>query len=561
MKVGATGGASKVLRLASVGAYSPFSGDAAAEARARDLEVGLRLSRRAIGPRLLGNSGLISGSPRPEDIRRPKRVGFPLVDLGTATRAVRERRTPNLDKKLEHVPQGWESASRGGLRVLKTETHPETRSTDGHVARVAWALRQAARPVHPSLSTSHCGWTQLGEVGISERSERCGGGFTLSSISTCGSVWDCPVCAMGIKGRRAEQIRDGVRLHRERYGHGSLALNTFTVRHNSGQSLEEMADGIQRAWFRFKNRSPSNTKLLRLRRKHENAKRLRAGLPQLPQVPTMFEEAGYIGGVYGQESTHGKNGWHLHRHEVAAFDHELTEEERLNFEQQARVWWAECVLLEMGEDYVPTERGFSCDQLHRTDYISKLGLEVADVGTKVARGQNRNQWQILADAARGDVESVLLFGEYSARMRGRKCIQFSDKLRDMWLSMGMQQLPDSDVELLEDPAARLVLEVPRDVWGWLRRDMRLADAMVSRSKTELFCQLEACCFRRGEWGSGNVVLLEAENDERRERAAIMFDSRVARGDPREVAFSRFRSWLRATLAQTEKATLFEGRPV
>jgi hypothetical protein len=410
----------------------------------------------------------------------------------------------------------WKSLAAGALRRLP--------SAEGQRER-AWTLRDAARATHPSHRCASCGWARIGEVGVCAREV---GGFALASVATCGSVWLCPVCALVIKGKRAEEIKAGVELHRQHFGAESLVLNTYTIRHQDGQPLEEIADGFQRAWNRFKTRIPTRTK---------EARRLaRAGLlPLLCEcgnagcggcrsalfVETPAEKVGAIGGVYGAEVTHGRNGWHYHRHEVLALDRNVTPDEIAEFAREQGAWWAECVAIEMGPEFVPSvERGFDSKRLNVAEYLSKLGLEVSDVGVKKAKVGNDTPWGILQAAAEGDLLALEYAGEYARAMKGRKCVQFSERLLERWQALGWKHDPNETELADESKGARIVLEVPAPAWSQLRRSGGLVQALQLPSVPEMTAALRALAPAGWEaleaWGDGARV--EFEEDRARDLA-------------------------------------------
>lgn len=505
----------------------------------------------------LGKLGLTSANPpRPSPMPRTLR-GFSMepwgaMDDASVWRKRRGKETPWLGM---FTGEWLAIRARQGAKLESEETCLST------VAERAWALRDVSRVIHPSESTCHCGWSRIGSVGLMRRSAEKGGGHTLSSVATCGSVHDCPVCAMAIKGQRAEQISRGVELHRQHFGPQSLALNTYTIRHSDKHTLQELADGFQAAWYKFKNRLPKELIFQRRDRKNQNLRRIRNGEEPLPHIKSFFEEADYLGGVYGQEVTHGANGWHLHRHEVAAFARNLSDEERENFEAQARRWWAECVADAMGLEFVPTERGFSCDALHVADYISKLGLEVADVGTKTARNGSSTQWGLMYEASRGDWESVHLLGEYSCTMKGRKCIQFADKLRKLWVAFGMQPLEVDDGALVEDRTAELLLEIPDAAWSALRRTGALARLLAETDSAKVLEGLRKTvpseAWESRAWGSGERVEFErdrrAEHTERLSIQAADGLRNPTRVEARGIARAKLREWNEAVDRATMRA--------
>src|SRR6185295_3091841 len=252
-----------------------------------------------------------------------------------------------------------------------------------------------------------------------------------------------------------------------------------------------------------------------------------------------------IGGVYGVEVTHGANGWHIHRHEVLAFACDLSTSERRRFEGRAAVWWAECVAKALGESRRPTwRRGLRVDVLHDARYIAKLGLEVADVGIKRS-SHNRTQWDLLYEAAEGDAEALDLAADYVRSMRGRKAVQFSERLMSTWQRWGWRSVPDE--ELAAGPAgAPLALEVPDPSWLAIRASSAVCEALdleelrdVQRKLVELGPE-----WRGGQhWGNGRRVRLDAaKNDQARERRALT--AGVTKADVRRtLAIARDRWWL------------------
>lgn len=109
------------------------------------------------------------------------------------------------------------------------------------------------------------------------------------------------------------------------------------------------------------------------------------------------------------EVTHGENGYHPHVHTLLFLDHELTTDDKALLAST----WADCVSRELGAGYVPDdEHGTIIDESHRTDYITKLGLEVAAITSKQAKNGNRTMWQVAADAAAGDKQSANIWSTY-----------------------------------------------------------------------------------------------------------------------------------------------------
>lgn len=409
----------------------------------------------------------------------------------------------------------WASLAETGLAKLE--------SAQG-IREAAWNLRDAGRAVQSRDRCSACGWARIGEVAVTRRSADLGGGFALASVETCGSASCCPVCALAIKGRRAAELQDGFRLHRLHHGAESVAMMTLTVRHKEGDSLQDLQDGYQRAWDRFWRTRPTLDR--------EEARQAKRGTLRGPLIPT-FD--GIIGGVHGVEVTHGQNGWHYHRHKALAFDSNRSPEQLQRLQMRAAIWWNECVAREMGEGNAPSlERGCVVTESHRDDYLSKLGLEVSDVGVKESKNGNRSHWGILAAAAEGDAIGRDLWAEYAAAMHGRKLVQFSQGLIDHWRELGWRQKASDAVLAVEaEKGAELSLEIPGPAWTVIRQTGAAVWALAAEEPAEVlqrFRQLARCDadWRPIEgWGTGKETALR--RDMARERTGEMpLDKRTAR---------------------------------
>lgn len=68
----------------------------------------------------------------------------------------------------------------------------------------------------------------------------------FSGLQTCGSVWSCPVCSEKVNAHRQAELEAG--LEKWIANGGAVVFGTFTLRHNSDQSLAELWDAIMPAW-------------------------------------------------------------------------------------------------------------------------------------------------------------------------------------------------------------------------------------------------------------------------------------------------------------------------
>jgi hypothetical protein len=139
------------------------------------------------------------------------------------------------------------------------------------------------------------------------------------------------------------------------------------------------------------------------------------------------------------EVTHGENGYHPHVHTLLFLDRELDAADKLDLAER----WKHGVEQELGSRYVPDdEHGTTIDESHRTDYIAKLGLEVAAITSKRAKNGNRTMWAVAADAAEGDKASGAIWSAYVRAMFGCRQLFWSKGAKR---EFGIKHLTDEQI--------------------------------------------------------------------------------------------------------------------
>lgn len=339
----------------------------------------------------------------------------------------------------------------------------------------AYALRDLSRVAHPSGRCADCGEVLHGMPAIMRRPD---GGHAIGGVITCANVWACPVCAMRIKGSRAETIRNGVALHRQHYGPGSMLMLTLTASHSAGDDLMSYRERFQLAAGRlFTSR--------------------------------WTEKRGSLGYVYGAEVTHGRSGWHYHRHYVLAFKSDVSALDLALIRDELSTRWRELVIKFMGSSYAPNEHGLDLRPLNVVDYVSKLGLELTDVGAvKRAANGNVSPWSLLQDTATGHGGAFEKFAHYVRSMKGAKCVQFATRLLTLWKRLGLS-CETEETAADETIGAALVVEVPLSVWRHIRSTGRLYRLLAACDAGELPDFTTQCA----DWGDGWLLEREAIRDE------------------------------------------------
>lgn len=285
--------------------------------------------------------------------------------------------------------------------------------------RQRYEMRAVSRERSAHKNVQKCGRCRYlaGRVHIAVSAE---GSAFLRGLVTCASVWECPVCALGIAHGRSEELRELVDRHRARGGAAYLA--TFTLPHDVGDELEEMRRHVSRAWQFVQSGAPW--------------KRWRARLE-------------LVGSVRAMELTHGASGWHPHLHVLLLPGRVWTEGERAELLAWLLERWRRAIArpTKSGKRYrIPSDaHGVTLTDSHRSDYIAKLGLAdelTAGAWTKTARGVNRTPFRILADLtdaiARREGKTATakrdaaLWDEYAREMWGARQLTFSKGLRERY---------------------------------------------------------------------------------------------------------------------------------
>ncbi|MBN1607841.1 MAG: protein rep [Polyangiaceae bacterium] len=223
----------------------------------------------------------------------------------------------------------------------------------------------------------------------------------FTGVLRCGSVWQCPVCAMQIRAERGHEVEQAV----VAWGPARVAMLTLTVRHGLGHDLCKVRRGVANAYRRLTRGAPWKRLCQRFGLRHS---------------------------IRALEVTHGEHhGWHPHLHVLWFVERPLSEAKYA----EAKVWlsqrWRECVEHELGEEHAPTDaNGVDLRLCRRADYISKFAFELVDGGGKRGRRENRSPIEIAADyTACRQSKDARIWTEYCRSMRGAKMLTWSRGLR------------------------------------------------------------------------------------------------------------------------------------
>lgn len=289
-------------------------------------------------------------------------------------------------------------------------------------------------------------------------------------VQTCGSVWNCPICAPKVANGRRDEMTLGMGRHVE--AGGMVYLETFTFQHTA----EEGGAGCLQ---------PQLDKLLGLMREKLKSARI---------YKDTRKEAEVLGQIRALEITYGEaNGWHPHVHElVFASRHAVAVNARgetiyrKSVLGRRRKLWAR-LLIEAG--MAGLQRGDTGANLfgklrnllrrcytvqigaHAAEYIAKFGRESGwGIASEMTKGHTKTPrrcahttpWGLLADHLDGDKRAGWLFREYAEAFAGRRQLCWSPGLKK---ALGVNEVQDDELAATPDTACtERVIQLTDDQW-------------------------------------------------------------------------------------------------
>ena len=292
----------------------------------------------------------------------------------------------------------------------------------------------------------------------------------LRGLSTCGSVWGCPVCSAKIAAHRAQDLAQAVE-HYTAQGK-SVFMITLTMRHHRGQSLDECWQALSDGWNAV-----------------NSGKRWQAD-------KKYWDISGYNRVT---EVTHGEtNGWHVHAHVVLFFDREIGLESVRHIARGMYGRW-EKALRRKGFDAVEEHAldvrkadEWVSDYLAKTTYAEdpqlqaaaeayaeartasakKLAAEAALGVFKDAKRGNRTPFKILHSIIAGQQFGMdtsrdeQIWREWEQSSKGRRQMIWSRGLR---AEVGLD-VEKSDEQVVEDDdlQGEVVAWMPKATWNTVK---------------------------------------------------------------------------------------------
>lgn len=310
-----------------------------------------------------------------------------------------------------------------------------------------WILQSSVKHLLPKKRVDKClsvrahGQDEIKVLHNSKRKTAHYGG-----LQTCGSVWDCPICAVKIsERRRVDEVLPAMERWVDQGGidgqGGQCLLLTLTHPHSNTDVLKDLLKGEQKAMSSMTG-SRAYRKLL--------------------------ESAGCIGTIRAWEVTHGDNGFHPHFHLilfVRTFDRPFFDDYALQDLKEGlyRAWANACRLAKLS---IPDRKGFDLqDGSHAHNYVSKgvwgLDHEITKGHLKKAKKGRSPMDLVRSYAFEQDKQAGALFIEYSNAFHGKSQLYWSPGLKDYFK---INEKTDEQIAAEQDDQANELGQIDWPTW-------------------------------------------------------------------------------------------------
>ena len=303
--------------------------------------------------------------------------------------------------------------------------------------REKYQLQNAARKLRQGFPVTKClRWAiPNSHIKIIHHPEFGKAGY--AGLETCGSVWECPVCASKISERRRVEVQTAIAMHKAKGG--EVLLLTLTSPHKYGDSLAVLLAAQAKALDGFRKNRPGRR---------------------------FFESLGTVGTIRalevldGTPNTTGNNGWHPHFH-ILLFVAQGVDMEKAH-RTAFGIWADECMKAGLG---IPSfKHGVDLrDGSYAEKYVSKWGLENEMTKGHIKKGgkRGRSPFDLLRCYNEGDKQAGALFVEYATHFKGKRQLVWSNGLKALF---AIEEATDIEVAEREEERAELGAELSRDDW-------------------------------------------------------------------------------------------------
>ncbi|GAA4834244.1 hypothetical protein GCM10023201_23120 [Actinomycetospora corticicola] len=373
-----------------------------------------------------------------------------------------------------------------------------------------WERRRSLRRFTGLRRIRTCGLSTTSESGATLGVVTGSGGrrsAAYGGLTTCGSVWACPVCAAKIAARRADDLATVMRTVDDLGG--SAFLLTLTMRHVRGDRLgltrtersrrKELED---RVWSRSIARrngwdvdvdqaASDDDELAALVASEGCWDVLSYAWRSVTSGAGWQADSERFGGLLGWaravEVTHGVNGWHVHIHVLLCFREQVSADlARAALGPRVFGRWSRAL----------GRRGFSASPEHGwdlrraqlgdgdlADYFTKMAHEVTSGHRKEGhRHGGRTPMQLLGDTVETyEAGDMARWWEWESASDGRRQLTWSTGRRDLRALAGLGREATDEEIAAEDQDADERIALPRETWTRIT---------AQRQETELLAAAE-----------------------------------------------------------------------
>lgn len=310
---------------------------------------------------------------------------------------------------------------------------------------------------------------------------------SYGGLQTCGSSHVCSYCGAKIGERRAQEINIAATnwLEKQR----SVLMATFTLRHNSTESLEQLLIMLNKAY-----------------------RRMRSGVAWQRVEKRMH----LVGSITSREFTYGAYGWHPHLHALLFLDYVPCRQDVIDLQIWLRRRWG-AALNQIGGS-ASWDHGVQVqmsEDASAAEYVSKagrawsIGDELAKSNSKLGRRGGSTVPQLLWAAGHGDVNAGKLFTEFAIATKGTSALRWTPGLRKR---CGLQ-VEKSDEEVAGELVAggRLLVQFDRDQWHVILAHDGRAEVLLSAAGGDVE-SIQACIAHFGIYLEGWQIEDLSESD-------------------------------------------------
>lgn len=326
-----------------------------------------------------------------------------------------------------------------------------------------------------ALRVSECGRKRISEL-VQLRSSADSAG--LGGVSTCGSVWACPMCSAKVAQTRSDEVQDTIRAWQARGG--SVVLATFTLAHRVTTPLRVSWDAVGDGWAAVRNGSG------------------------WVKDSRDFGIGGYCRVIEVTRSW--RNGWHPHVHVLLFVQGAPTPAECEALRSRLFSRWSARLARDGFKTQEFDKRGHAVgvdvrvasahDVAYLADYLTKFGYvpkgsaepgetswtlarEVSRGDLKQGRKGSRTPWEILEEAASGHKGDRRLWHEWESASKGRRQYAWALGFRE---SLNLAELEtDEQAAVRVDARLSTVALLPATSWALLVADLRSTRHAPGRS--------------------------------------------------------------------------------